>query len=305
MIRAVIHVILLTTLVMPVGILLADDVADDQKQTEALEREVEKLKTAHAVWEHNDREYRRTQEQGDASEAETREYAIFVVMLKRQVLEAAEAVRRQGGDVGDYGINEQELKGQAESESDDAHVGDSPLERLKQGETVEQVNRDMSEADPTAAYDAELEEKLAEIDGILLKEQQAIKGTAGGDPSNSNWTGDDGADNNGKFAEASGDAGGGNSEGQPTDSEGGGSAGTGMASANATGEGTSEQYEPGAGPGVSKGEDLPEFVSKDIPDGSDDDVVLKQLREAAEAETDPALKEELWNEYKRYKNAKH
>jgi hypothetical protein len=38
-----------------------------------------------------------------------------------------------------------------------------------------------------------------------------------------------------------------------------------------------------------------------IPDGSDDDVVARQLREAAESETDPALKERLWEEYRKYK----
>jgi DNA-directed RNA polymerase subunit K/omega len=38
-----------------------------------------------------------------------------------------------------------------------------------------------------------------------------------------------------------------------------------------------------------------------IPDGSDDDVVARQLREAAEKETDPELKEKLWEEYRKYK----
>ena len=36
-------------------------------------------------------------------------------------------------------------------------------------------------------------------------------------------------------------------------------------------------------------------------DGSDDDIVARQLREAAEQETDPALKEKLWHEYEAYK----
>ena len=42
-----------------------------------------------------------------------------------------------------------------------------------------------------------------------------------------------------------------------------------------------------------------------IPDGSDDDVVARQLREAAEKETDPELKEKLWEEYRRYKAGKN
>jgi len=41
----------------------------------------------------------------------------------------------------------------------------------------------------------------------------------------------------------------------------------------------------------------------EIPDGSDDDVVARRLRKAAEAETDPELKEKLWKEYIEYKKA--
>ena len=43
-------------------------------------------------------------------------------------------------------------------------------------------------------------------------------------------------------------------------------------------------------------------VPEGIPSGDDDDVVARQLREAAMAETDPELREKLWEEYKRYKN---
>ena len=39
----------------------------------------------------------------------------------------------------------------------------------------------------------------------------------------------------------------------------------------------------------------------DIPSGSDDDVVARQIREAAMNETDPVLREKLWDEYRKYK----
>lgn len=42
-------------------------------------------------------------------------------------------------------------------------------------------------------------------------------------------------------------------------------------------------------------------IPPDIPDGSDDDVVARQLREAAMKETNPRLREKLWDEYRRYK----
>ena len=40
-----------------------------------------------------------------------------------------------------------------------------------------------------------------------------------------------------------------------------------------------------------------------IPDGSDDDIVARQLREAAQKETDPELRARLWEEYKKYKQS--
>ncbi|MYE83377.1 MAG: hypothetical protein F4X36_16375 [Gammaproteobacteria bacterium] len=40
-------------------------------------------------------------------------------------------------------------------------------------------------------------------------------------------------------------------------------------------------------------------VPPDVADARDDDVVCRQLREAAMAETDDALREALWDEYRR------
>lgn len=39
---------------------------------------------------------------------------------------------------------------------------------------------------------------------------------------------------------------------------------------------------------------------EDIPSGRDDDVVARQIREAAMSEPDPELREALWEEYRRY-----
>ena len=42
-------------------------------------------------------------------------------------------------------------------------------------------------------------------------------------------------------------------------------------------------------------------VPEDIPpNGRDDDVVARQIREAAMREADPELREALWDEYRRY-----
>ncbi len=45
----------------------------------------------------------------------------------------------------------------------------------------------------------------------------------------------------------------------------------------------------------------PSDIPEGIPDGSDDDIVARQIREAAMNETDPVLREKLWREYINYK----
>ena len=56
----------------------------------------------------------------------------------------------------------------------------------------------------------------------------------------------------------------------------------------------------GTGTGGSTGAG-PSSIPPDIPDGSDDDVVARQIREAAMKETDPELRAALWEEYRKYK----
>ena len=51
-------------------------------------------------------------------------------------------------------------------------------------------------------------------------------------------------------------------------------------------------------PGSQNTESFP--PPEDIPSGRDDDVVARQLREAAMSEPDPELREALWDEYRNY-----
>jgi hypothetical protein len=63
--------------------------------------------------------------------------------------------------------------------------------------------------------------------------------------------------------------------------------------------------EGGAGGATGRGERKPgTYVAATRADGGDDDVVARQLREAAERETDPELRERLWEEYHRYKEGR-
>jgi hypothetical protein len=57
----------------------------------------------------------------------------------------------------------------------------------------------------------------------------------------------------------------------------------------------------GTGNSSASGGSGPVNVPADIADGSDDDIVARQLREAAMKEKDPALRDKLWQEYRDYK----
>lgn len=42
-------------------------------------------------------------------------------------------------------------------------------------------------------------------------------------------------------------------------------------------------------------------IPPDVGNGNDDDIVARQIRKAAESETDPELRKKLWDEYRKYK----
>jgi hypothetical protein len=59
----------------------------------------------------------------------------------------------------------------------------------------------------------------------------------------------------------------------------------------------------GAGGGPSGAGKGPSDIPPGVGNGENDDLVAKQLREAAEKETDPELREKLWKEYQDYKKS--
>jgi hypothetical protein len=48
-------------------------------------------------------------------------------------------------------------------------------------------------------------------------------------------------------------------------------------------------------------EEISSRTPDDVATMVDDDIIARQLREAALAEEDPALRERLWEEYRKYK----
>ena len=125
-----------------------------------------------------------------------------------------------------------------------------------------------------AILDEQLNTGTAEFDEMILNEREAIRRSASGDFSEA----EDIAENSDAYPGTVYDAG----------NRGGEENAEVIAS---TSTGTKGDYkQAGSYPSPA-----------DIPDGNDDDVVARQLREAAMREPDPALREKLWEEYRKYK----
>jgi len=133
----------------------------------------------------------------------------------------------------------------------------------------------------TSTLDAELNAGLGEFDQRLLREQERIKAKA-------STTG------GGSTSGASGAAGDSGAAAAPT-----GESGSAAETADAAADRERPADTAGAGQGRKSASVPP--PPPDIPDGRDDDVVARQLREAAENEPDPELRKKLWDEYRRYK----
>jgi hypothetical protein len=136
--------------------------------------------------------------------------------------------------------------------------------------------RTLTKHEKTETLDAELEAGLGEYDELLLREQARVK-----------------ADRPHRAGDGEGIGG-----------DAGGKSGGGADSAGSDGEMTDAGIEtpPTASAGGNgKQQTVVSGQPENIPDGSDDDVVARQLRKAAEQETDPELKKKLWEEYRKYK----
>lgn len=203
------------------------------------------------------------------STAEAADYQAYIGRLRQRLAIDCQTLRQAGGSV------------PADIRCPYSEV--NPLRSVLIDQRGEQTP-----AEHTGALDAELQEGLSTFDEQLLREQARVKAqtprtaaagmSGGGGAAGGAETGGSGErDSAGSASIGSGEP-----------ANGGGAAGSGV-----------EQPAGAAGgpgqPGSATGQ------PSDIPDGSDDDVVARQLREAAEKETDPALKAKLWEEYRKYK----
>ena len=178
------------------------------------------------------------------------------------------------------------------------HGATNPVPGVSAGAESEPTGEGSIPETPTAdeqaaALDGELDRALEDFDGVLLDEQEMLEERpaiqAGGTGSSS-----------GSGREAGGRAGRGGEGDGPTGSS-GNSTGGGEAPAEQSGGPDSGGMAGGAGAGGAEGTGTGERVPTDVGDGSDDDIVARQLREAAMNEEDAELRERLCDEYRAYK----
>ena len=151
----------------------------------------------------------------------------------------------------------------------------------------------LSQEESVAILDEQLDESMAVFDGMIIDERATAKANE------SEFSDDEGSvfgDDNPLFEEGDITE---NSDG-PTGSaseEAEGSGGD-VYSDNSSENGRETVASRSGGVNTSKGGSQ---VPSDIPDGSNDDIVARQIREAAIKEQDPVLREKLWEEYRKYK----
>lgn len=161
--------------------------------------------------------------------------------------------------------------------------GDDPFGDLSSGR-----NQPMTAADRQAVLDGQLEASIAVFDGMILTEREEAQGAA-----NENAGGGAGGGNTGGIGGSDGGLGEGDGSSEnpiviasaPTSTSGNGR----MPNIESSREGDFDTSNQASFPAPA-----------DIPSGNNDDVVARQLREAAMAETDPELRERLWDEYRTY-----
>jgi hypothetical protein len=251
---------------------LGHSMADAAERSATANAAVNELREAVAELRREDKSYRAFRAAAKKDNPELEEYAAFIAGLQLRVFEQCEVVRAQAGE-------------EAVREFDCIRL--TPNRPIVV--TVPSASAVQTEEEKRAALNARLNDIEGDVDDSLQKRQQEIRqrqaaSTAGGG-------GGGGGGRGGAAGTKDGTRG---TPGQP------GESGGPTASAGSI---PGQQQPPAAAYGRPGATDAP--ARQRVMDGtSDDDVVARQLREAAEREADPVLKEKLWAEYKKYREAR-
>ena len=181
---------------------------------------------------------------------------------------------QDGSDSEDIGGNNGWLDDGLVMEDDWQTSNQLPSEN--ESKPADELGSGQSKSDGAASTESELQQVLSDLDGNIVEQRSILRGR------------NDVAENAGKPA-----------------SEEIGPAGSGADATSAAPKRSSQTSTRQNQPKISNRPAPPgkrgTKVPENIPDARDDDIIARQLREAAMQEEDEELREKLWEEYRRYK----
>jgi len=183
---------------------------------------------------------------------------------------------------------------------------DRPVHTDDTGGMVDPAIPEEQVVDKVAALDRQLDSSLAEFDEMLLKELDLIRAKssermrdlAEEAEAAAERLRDEGIDIDADFEEGSGESEQDSTKNQKADKTDPDASETVKGTTSEDGE---ENTELSARDKSREGVEGSEHHPKNRFDPKDDDIVARQLREAAEEETDPEFRKKLWKEYEQYK----
>jgi hypothetical protein len=265
--------------------------ASRQKIESALDSAYKDLRISIATEEGIASDLAKLKESGDASPDVIEDYEFYLGRVQAMVAENRKLVAKMEALNARYDI---------QKTSDRSAYTDNTGAMIDPAIPEEQV------VDEVAALDRQLDRSLAEFDEMLLKELDLIRAKssermrdlAEEAAAAAKRLRDEGIEIDTDFEEESGDFEQSSTENQKADKTDPGASETGKGKTSRAGEGDTElSPRDKSREGVEGSEHHP----KTRFDPKDDDIVARQLREAAEEETDPELRKKLWKEYEQYK----
>jgi len=218
---------------------------------------------------------------------EVSDYKDFVVYLNTRIVNYCMDLAEQGGTISLKGLPCPKMPAMAGAS--DAPPADDSIFYT----TGSDFGEAKSQAEETADLEGAFLSSLGDFDDSLLKEEEKVaarvpsqresgSSSASGSSGRAGDSGDTSSGENGESAEQG--------EGTTDDQGREGQAGTAQESTSRAGsQGSGVEQSKYGTPGGK------------LPPPEDDDIVARQLREAAEKEPDPELKKKLWEEYWKYK----
>jgi len=252
--------------------------AADAKLAEARE----KLKTSRETEKRIASDLEHLKKSGDASPEAIRDYEEYLARVRAMTAENRKIVAQMEAAYDRQTTAKTNANSPASNKSGNIYDPNIP-----EAQTVDEV----------AALDKEFNESLAKFDDKLLEEMDEIRAESAKKLQDlaqeaaeaAKRLRDKGLDVDSAGSESSRET-----DGQKETSESGRGSGT----TNDTADTESASKD-----GSRKGDKGSSAGDRGRSDTGDDDIVARQLREAAENETDPELKEKLWKEYEEYKKS--